>query len=349
VKIGWLTDCWLRKFQTTLVEPPPCYPTGKKLRALLMEISGINPFECPICFESYSAVNVPTTLPCGHSCCIIHAGSLSQCFACRMDIGDARSLRPSYALRDGSILFFSLCDNPEGVMTGAMDKIMSIPRNDSIPPDQKVSADMRQECYSSPPSAPPLPQSYPLKSSPAPAPAPAPEPRVPRLRTQILIDYPSHPFRCPNVGCTISCKSQIKLDRHLTHCPNPPPPPPLIHCPNPGCEVGCRTQQKLESHMTSCPFRPRPAPPTRRSLFQRVFGFSQAEVPAAPPSPARSISTFKTIKGCGHRCSPSSLPACCRCMDRRPMQAEGTYPRYVDGEGWKNIGLRREGYCPNCK
>jgi hypothetical protein len=354
--------------------------------------AGINPFECPICFESYSAINVPTTLPCGHSCCIIHAGNLSQCFACRMDIVDVSSLRPSYALRDGAILFFTICD-AEGMMNGQMiDKIIKKRSLDTIPLDQKPSGDMKQNyqehCSPPTPSSPPLPHSYPVK----PAQAPAPPTSHSAVPTNIPNVVPTHlKFHCPNRGCEVSCKTQIKLDRHLINCIHPPPTVPLIYCPHPGCEVGCKTQKKLDSHMISCPFRCRlPATPAhgRGGFFERIFGWGfhthshepemkqevsspvladntsptsrspkstkkklskAAAAPVPAQTPHRPTQTFRTIKACGHRCSPSSLPACCRCMDRRPMQAEGTYPKYVDGEGWRNIGLRREGYCPNCK
>ena len=76
--------------------------------------------------------------------------------------------------------------------------------------------------------------------------------------------------------------------------------------------------------------------------------------PSMPPlirslsDPSRSSSS-SAVKGCGHVCTPSSLPLCCACTDRRAMQAEGTYPRYVDGTGWCDIGNRNDGYCPACK
>ena len=64
---------------------------------------------------------------------------------------------------------------------------------------------------------------------------------------------------------------------------------------------------------------------------------------------ARTTSSLSRLKGCGHTCTPSSLPSCCACMDRREMLIEGTYPRYVDGTGWCDIGNRNDGYCPECK
>jgi hypothetical protein len=56
------------------------------------------------------------------------------------------------------------------------------------------------------------------------------------------------------------------------------------------------------------------------------------------------------LKSCGHFCSPSSLDRCCACMDQRPVLDDPhSYPVYVDGVGWQDIGHRSAGYCPNCK
>ena len=77
--------------------------------------------------------------------------------------------------------------------------------------------------------------------------------------------------------------------------------------------------------------------------------------PSMPPlirslsDSSRRSSSLSAIKGCGHVCTPGSLPLCCACMDRREMQTEGTYPKYVDGTGWCDIGNRNDGYCPACK
>lgn len=55
-------------------------------------------------------------------------------------------------------------------------------------------------------------------------------------------------------------------------------------------------------------------------------------------------------KLCGHECFVSSIKqGCCRCMDRRPLRDEGTYPQYIDGCGWIDNASRGSGYCPHCK
>lgn len=55
------------------------------------------------------------------------------------------------------------------------------------------------------------------------------------------------------------------------------------------------------------------------------------------------------IKTCGHECTASSVKdGCCKCCDKRPIQPEGTYPQYKDGEGWTDDANRNFGYCPFC-
>jgi len=83
-------------------------------------------------------------------------------------------------------------------------------------------------------------------------------------------------------------------------------------------------------------------------------------VPPRPPAPIRRVSSGERrsgtmggramlAKSCGHYCSPSSIATCCHCSDARPVIPDGTYPSYVDGQGWVNCGRRKDGYCPVCK
>ncbi len=56
------------------------------------------------------------------------------------------------------------------------------------------------------------------------------------------------------------------------------------------------------------------------------------------------------LKICGHLCTTSSVKdGCCRCADSRPHREEGTYPMYIDGEGWADKASRGAGYCPVCR
>lgn len=54
--------------------------------------------ECPICFEPFSTAD-PTTLPCGHTCCIDDAYELDTCFACRAVVPSLSDLCVNYLLR----------------------------------------------------------------------------------------------------------------------------------------------------------------------------------------------------------------------------------------------------------
>ncbi len=69
----------------------------------------------------------------------------------------------------------------------------------------------------------------------------------------------------------------------------------------------------------------------------------------------REIVTVRTrpinieVKKCGHECTISSLKeTCCKCGDKRPIQEEGSYVSYIDGEGFCNASSRGAGYCPVC-
>jgi len=56
------------------------------------------------------------------------------------------------------------------------------------------------------------------------------------------------------------------------------------------------------------------------------------------------------MKTCGHMCTISCIKdVCCKCSDIRPIREEGTYPSYVDGEGYRDCAMRNEFYCPICK
>lgn len=59
--------------------------------------------------------------------------------------------------------------------------------------------------------------------------------------------------------------------------------------------------------------------------------------------------TNTEVKLCGHMCTTSSVKdGCCKCADTRPIREEGTYPTYIDGDGWSDSATRDAGYCPFC-
>ena len=98
----------------------------------------IQPFECPICFERYDREKyVPAMLHCGHSCCISHILVLSICPICRKTI-DPETVNPSFALRDGAIMYYHLFDAIE----------MREPENEEIISVQKIIQVSSDEQYS---------------------------------------------------------------------------------------------------------------------------------------------------------------------------------------------------------
>ena len=67
------------------------------------------PFVCPLCSQHYSDASLPTTLPCGHSCCLSHTQELNLaerfCFACRSPF--PQTLSVNEALRDGAMAYLA--------------------------------------------------------------------------------------------------------------------------------------------------------------------------------------------------------------------------------------------------
>lgn len=195
-----------------------------------------NPFECPICFEVYSAYNLPTTLPCGHSCCISHVTSLSMCFACRNIIPPLNQLNPTYALRDGAILFVSLArdqqrnigsivhveiDNQKNEYEDTTNIATNIPSksvsstNSSINM-RHITTNLHSEYETDEQYARRLHSEINGEGY-----IPQPIVRNPNRESNVV---PIHlQFHCPNIGCTTSCRTSTKLQRHLVLCHKPPP------------------------------------------------------------------------------------------------------------------------------
>jgi hypothetical protein len=89
----------------------------------------------------------------------------------------------------------------------------------------------------------------------------------------------------------------------------------------------------------------------QRLRDQQLLATTQAQLQSAP-TPARPPQQHAGTRPCVacHRVCflPARLGMCCACIDKRPMRAEGTYPIYVDGQGWVDTGRRNAGYCPMC-
>lgn len=59
-------------------------------------------FECDVCLEFYDAdAHAPTSLPCGHACCLSHTVGVSSCPVCGAALPAA--LTVDIALRDGAV------------------------------------------------------------------------------------------------------------------------------------------------------------------------------------------------------------------------------------------------------
>lgn len=84
-------------------------------------------------------------------------------------------------------------------------------------------------------------------------------------------------------------------------------------------------------------------------LIEKSLQEMETGVRMVPIEVEYSRPTNTELKLCGHVCTISSVKdGCCKCADTRPMREEGTYPAYVDGEGWSDSATRDAGYCPFC-
>ena len=261
-----------------------------------------------------------------------------MCFACRGNIPVLQSIRPSYSLRDGSILYFSLLrgqrnlevhgEMGQGKVTSTIPAPLTpahqIHAQGVIVPDPlsytETSNTLEREYV----------ESYRAEQR---RQIEADEEFARRLQLEINSAY--HPVATSQVSTTGQrTTSSTYSDSNRRK----------FHCPHEGCETTCKSEAKLDKHKTICCKRP-PREIGRR--FDRVAVpdpallqlYSSQERRIAPGVP----------KMCGHMCCPSSVQQCCRCADKRQMQPEGTYPEYVDGMGWCNKGNRDAGYCPACK
>eukprot|EP01031_Cornospumella_fuschlensis_P024885 gene24885-30065_t len=81
-------------------------------------------FECPICFSHYADVE-PTTLPCGHSCCLTDAKAINQCHICRVPISKVVALVPNYTLRDAAVIARGK-SNEEIAFKGPSDSVSAV-------------------------------------------------------------------------------------------------------------------------------------------------------------------------------------------------------------------------------
>ncbi|RYG64142.1 hypothetical protein EON64_14575 [archaeon] len=84
-------------------------------------------FSCPLCFETYNDNDfLPTTLPCGHSCCLSHVPVLRyQCFMCNTPFPRDLEAKPTFSLRDGALKYAELRE--------ALDAALVVIRGEGLP------------------------------------------------------------------------------------------------------------------------------------------------------------------------------------------------------------------------
>lgn len=72
--------------------------------------------ECAICLEYYNATtNVPTSFPCGHSCCLKHTADIMVCHVCRARLAPDQ-LKPNFTLRDLAVEFMKVTKKMEQLL-----------------------------------------------------------------------------------------------------------------------------------------------------------------------------------------------------------------------------------------
>lgn len=238
----------------------------------LIDMENCKPFECPLCFYVYSEKNVPTTLPCGHSCCIDHVKSLRACFYCRTPIPTRHQVNPCYALRDAAIIFAKMSQERRDIFAMVSGNSAS---NSPTQNCEKMDTIMKN------------------------------------------IEFEKKDFLLSE-----------EIERAIAEREE---------------QERIEFEKLIESRIAAA----------NAYFYGDEYENSYYERPTVPTSwtpiqPSRPRDGIE-MKSCGHTCTTSSLPRCCACTDLRPMRREGSYPAYVDGEGWVENANRNAGYCPSCK
>ena len=295
----------------------------------------LSPFECPICMETYSNSFVPTTFPCGHSCCLSHANELNKtCFYCKGNF-NPRKLKPTFALLEASVLFskYQSIQGETLLTTSEDEKKMGeemfssskldnntkiIPPNEGrgssnshmlllnpIQPSHDVIIDSRFKKYSEQ-----LMQLAEIGFTNFDQCVRLLEENYDENRNNIeeitlmLLSLPSEESRQNQLRSSgISSTSIINWHR----------------CPYAGCQYKTKVLSTLDIHVKHHCGRDRES----------------------------SVASQKTPKTCGHTYCDLAANQCCGCLDKRPHDI--SYERYVDGSGIQKDVPRNFYYCPGCK
>ncbi len=292
-----------------------------------------SPFDCPICANMYDdAAFVPCTLPCGHTCCLAHI-SAGLIHVRRFSGSDL--LHRLAPLRTDDLLSRFLCSRS------------------------------RQVCFACRAAMPPVSSCHPafalrdaallwarLDAAVAEAAlAAAPQPRAAAALVQRLHSIPSsvseHAASSPLSPSAVARSMREREDeqrrrdiaedeaiaRELAR---------QFEAERFGSVGGYRQVVPAQVVIAN-----REAAQPRQQ--QQPQPLQRASAAASAAGAAPHVRQDRQQKSCGHHCSFSSLKRCCACMDKRPMQAEHTYPIYRDGHGWVNEGRRAQHYCPVCQ
>lgn len=286
-----------------------------------------NPFECPLCLCLFDAHdNVPTTFLCGHSVCISHVPQLRSCPFCRGRLPPIEECKPSVTLRDVSVLFAQI--------TAEAMQCQDLPDDD----DEKETGDgsgekdvvfhsslKHQAVSSSAPAAANVDFSDTVLISPR-------QQRDALVEAQRQHHAASQWTRlavelrplAPVLGVpnAIDREHQLALDEQFARV----------------------LQAQIDQETGIVNIRPR----NGSAAAGDGAVASRADVRRDPN--AAVVVSSNNCETCQRQCFLCyRWGKCCHCMDQRPQVAEGTYLRYVDGEGWTRTGTRSLGYCIRCQ
>ena len=285
-------------------------------------ITESNPFECSVCLNLYNDTeNLPTTFPCGHTVCLVHVHQLQRCPFCRAAIPPPAQCHPTLVLRDAAMLFAQITaeafgrsqsgdadDDDDGAGTMVRESSWEMVEQQIERHQEAVSHSDRLR----------LEREQQVAADEA-------------FARRLVQDEQREADRARDRDNRIRFFTFNNNNGGGGGSARPQPLP--LEAPRPGHDA--------------------------RQLIAAYAAPEQAQQPAAagtanrpitlsggPPQPAAGT---QPCTRCQKQCFlPARLGRCCACLDKRPVQPEGTYPAYVDGAGWVETGRRNAGYCPLC-
>ena len=282
-------------------------------RAKMTVLTDANPFECSICMNLYNdQENLPTTFLCGHSVCLVHIHQLKRCPFCRGPIPLPQDCHPTIALRDAAMLFAQ-------ITAEVMGRAQADDNDEDGDDDNEASKLVRDGSWQLVESQISRHQQVVDSSE---------QLRQLQERERLQADDE----RSRQVAADEAMARALQQEEQLAH----------------RMEQERRQQEAARVALEI---------QRREVLAAAQMRQRQAAAAAAPSSPGQGSPQMPMQRPTGTRSCPTCqkvcflperLGKCCACLDRRPVQPDGTYPQYVDGVGWVNTGRRTAGYCPLC-